>query len=208
MALHANASRTNAPDDKAHTIITHFSICGIEDVTEQWKIKQENHQKQRTKERRMRKYAVNSPAALPQTSARSPCSPTLLHCPICIWRRSTGWGSICWRERRSSWAPFRDGRVARIDFGMGVCGTAVREKRTQRVDSTHHCDNHIVCDPASKSEIVVPLERLAGDGGLYGVLDIDSPREARFDDVDREELEMLAAQLSAELRAKGWRNSL
>ena len=71
--------------------------------------------------------------------------------------------------------------VTQIHIGEGVCGTAVAEKKTQRVDDVHACPNHIACDLASSSEIVVPI--MKGEQVL-GVLDIDSPVAARFDGED------------------------
>jgi GAF domain-containing protein len=62
-----------------------------------------------------------------------------------------------------------------------VCGTAARERRTIVVPDVHAFSGHIACDARSRSEIVVPL--LDGDK-LYGVLDLDSPLEARFDQDD------------------------
>jgi GAF domain-containing protein len=78
--------------------------------------------------------------------------------------------------------PFQ-GKVAcvRIALDRGVCGTAARERRTIVVPDVHAFPGHIACDAASRSEIVVPL--LAGDK-LLGVLDLDSPLEARFDHDD------------------------
>ena len=76
----------------------------------------------------------------------------------------------------------------RIAVGDGVCGTAAAERRTLRVDDVHAFDGHIVCDPESRSEIVVPLS--VGDR-LLGVLDVDSPFEARFDDADQRGIERL-----------------
>ncbi len=78
----------------------------------------------------------------------------------------------------------------RIALGRGVCGTAARERRTIVVPDVHAFPGHIACDSASNSEIVVPL--VQGDG-LLGVLDLDSPRLARFDEGDRAGLERLAA---------------
>ena len=72
-----------------------------------------------------------------------------------------------------------------IPVGRGVCGTAVAENATQLVDDVHQFPGHIACDCASNSEIVVPLRR---DGKVIGVLDIDSPSLARFDEEDREGL--------------------
>ena len=78
--------------------------------------------------------------------------------------------------------PFQ-GRAAciRIPFGTGVCGVAAETRRVQRVEDVHAFPGHIACDSASNSEIVVPLIR---DGELIGVLDIDSPKHARFTEED------------------------
>jgi GAF domain-containing protein len=78
--------------------------------------------------------------------------------------------------------PFQ-GRPAciRIPFGMGVCGVAAQTRQVQLVEDVHAFPGHIACDSASNSEIVVPLIR---DGELLGVLDIDSPKHARFDSED------------------------
>ncbi|MBF8437478.1 GAF domain-containing protein [Halanaerobiaceae bacterium Z-7014] len=74
----------------------------------------------------------------------------------------------------------------RIKVGNGVCGTAVAKRKTQLVENVHDFDGHIACDPASKSELVIPLEI---EGTIIGVLDIDSPAEARFNREDQDYLE-------------------
>ena len=79
----------------------------------------------------------------------------------------------------------------RIALGKGVCGTAAASRQTQVVRDVHAFPGHIACDAASASEIVVPL--VAADGTLLGVLDLDSPVTARFDDEDRIGLERAAA---------------
>jgi GAF domain-containing protein len=78
--------------------------------------------------------------------------------------------------------PFQ-GRPAciRIKFGEGVCGAAAETKQVQRVDDVHAFPGHIACDSASNSELVVPIVR---DGELIAVLDLDSPRTARFSEED------------------------
>ena len=78
----------------------------------------------------------------------------------------------------------------RIAIGKGVCGTAALTRVTQVVADVHAFPGHIACDSASNSEIVVPLVR---DGALLGVLDLDSPIQARFDAQDCAGLERLAA---------------
>jgi L-methionine (R)-S-oxide reductase len=69
----------------------------------------------------------------------------------------------------------------RIAMGKGVCGTAAEQRQTVLVDNVHEFPDHIACDSASNSEIVVPLIK---HEQLVGVLDLDSPSLARFDDED------------------------
>lgn len=76
----------------------------------------------------------------------------------------------------------------RIPLGRGVCGTAADKNETVRVDDVHAFPGHIVCDPESKSEVVVPLSI---QDKLIGVLDIDSPQTARFSDADQTGVELL-----------------
>lgn len=80
----------------------------------------------------------------------------------------------------------------RIEIGKGVCGTAVQQDQTQRVADVHRFPGHIACDAASASEIVVPIH---SGGAVVGVLDIDSPETARFDEADESGLKALVAQL-------------
>ena len=83
--------------------------------------------------------------------------------------------------------PFQ-GKTACIEIpvGKGVCGTAVKENKTQLVPNVHEFPGHIACDSASNSEIVVPLRK---GGEIIGVLDLDSTSFGRFTEEDREGLE-------------------
>lgn len=78
----------------------------------------------------------------------------------------------------------------RIGLGKGVCGTAAASARTVVVPDVHAFPGHIACDSASRSEIVVPVVHGAR---VIGVLDLDSPRPARFDGTDAAGLEALVA---------------
>lgn len=78
----------------------------------------------------------------------------------------------------------------RIALGSGVCGTAAARRETLVVPDVHAFPGHIACDAASQAEIVVPL---ISAEKLIGVLDIDSPRLARFDAVDQRGIERLAS---------------
>ncbi len=74
----------------------------------------------------------------------------------------------------------------RIALGKGVCGTAAIRRETVVVPDVARFPGHIACDPASRSEIVVPIIQ---GGVLWGVLDVDSPEAGRFDEEDRAGLE-------------------
>lgn len=95
------------------------------------------------------------------------------------------------RDEQLVLGPFQ-GQVAcvRIPFGKGVCGVAAATRHTQRVEDVHAFPGHIACDSASNSELVIPLVK---GGRLVGVLDLDSPRLARFSEADQVGLERLAA---------------
>jgi L-methionine (R)-S-oxide reductase len=91
-----------------------------------------------------------------------------------------------------------------IALGDGVCGTAALKRAAVLVPDVHAVPGHIVCDEASQSEIVVPVFK---DGHLVGVLDMDSPRTGRFDEVDREQIEHLLRMLMDGTEVPGFRLS-
>jgi L-methionine (R)-S-oxide reductase len=79
---------------------------------------------------------------------------------------------------------------SRLPKGQGVCNRAFDEKRTVVVDDVSRAADHIYCDSASKSEMVVPL---LVDGKARGVFDLDSPELARFSAADQAGIEGLVA---------------
>jgi L-methionine (R)-S-oxide reductase len=88
----------------------------------------------------------------------------------------------------------------RIPLGQGVCGVAAKQQQSLRVADVHAFDGHIACDPASNSELVVPLivsER------LVGVLDIDSPFTDRFSAADQSGVEAVCRVLVRVLETAG-----
>jgi L-methionine (R)-S-oxide reductase len=90
--------------------------------------------------------------------------------------------------------PFQ-GKVAciRIPVGRGVCGTATATRETQRIDDVHSFLGHIACDGASNSELVVPI--IVNDN-VVAVLDIDSPKYARFTVDVQQEIEAVVNVLT------------
>lgn len=90
------------------------------------------------------------------------------------------------RDERLVLGPFQ-GKVAcvHIPLGRGVCGRSAASQLPLIVDDVHAFADHIVCDSASNSEIVLPV---MVNGALYGVFDIDSPVLARFQQSDQDGL--------------------
>jgi L-methionine (R)-S-oxide reductase len=83
-----------------------------------------------------------------------------------------------------------------IPYGKGVCGTAFAQQKTIVVADVHAFPGHITCDPASRSEIVVPLVL---SGHAIGVLDVDSASLARFQEDEKVFFTSLAQKISTRI---------
>ncbi|HEY3637869.1 MAG TPA: GAF domain-containing protein [Rhizomicrobium sp.] len=77
----------------------------------------------------------------------------------------------------------------RIAVGRGVCGAAIEGRKPLLVGDVNAFSDHIACDSASRSELVVPL--MNGEE-ILGVLDLDSPHVSRFDAEDLAGVQKLA----------------
>ncbi len=86
-----------------------------------------------------------------------------------------------------------------IEFGKGVCGTVAATQKTRIVDDVDAEPNHIACDSASQSEIVVPV---FVRGKLAAVLDVDSTAVAAFSTTDQHALEEICGWLGAALEGR------
>lgn len=84
-----------------------------------------------------------------------------------------------------------------IALGKGVCGASAQKQETLLVPDVNKFPGHIFCDGDSLSEMVVPLIQ---EGRLLGVLDLDSPKLARFDQEDKQGVEALAQAFLQALR--------
>ncbi len=80
----------------------------------------------------------------------------------------------------------------RIAKGRGVCGGCWEKKETLIVKDVNQFQDHIACNSASQSEIVVPIIR---NGVVVAVLDIDSAQLNTFDQIDKKYLEQLVAMI-------------
>jgi len=76
-----------------------------------------------------------------------------------------------------------------LERNVGVCWAAIDQDETQVVSDVHSYPGHIACDERTRSEVAVPIRDARGRS--FGVLDIDSHREAHFDEIDREGYELI-----------------
>ena len=106
-------------------------------------------------------------------------------------------GFYLFKDNTLKLGPFQ-GKVACmvIPLNKGVCGACATAKETIVVKDVHQFKGHIACDSRSKSEICVPI--ILNDK-FYGLLDIDSPIENRFSDIDKVNLEKAVEIISKEL---------
>ena len=141
----------------------------------------------------MTDYALltDQAAAMIQTAPHYVAARSNLSALICESMDRLNWAGFYLMDKGSLLVGPFQGRPAciRIEIGKGVCGTAVKEEKIQRVADVHAFPGHIACDSASRSEIVLPIR---SGGRIVGVLDIDSPEPERFSEEDEKGLALLA----------------
>ena len=84
-----------------------------------------------------------------------------------------------------------------IPIGQGICGLAARDGKTVVVPDVGKDARYLICSPATRSEIVVPIVKEGGE--VAGEIDIDSDRLDAFDGEDRLLLEETAKLISSVL---------
>jgi GAF domain-containing protein len=108
-------------------------------------------------------------------------------------------GFYLWQEEDDELVlgPFQ-GKPAciRIKADRGVCGAAYLQGKTIKVDDVHAFPGHIACDAQTLSELVIPLIK---QGKVMGVLDLDSPFNARFSETDAVELTLIMNRLAEKI---------
>jgi len=80
-----------------------------------------------------------------------------------------------------------------IPIENGICGAAVRERKTIVVPDVNADERYLACSTSTKSEIVVPIFK---DDQIVGEIDIDSDAPNAFTEHDRKVLEMVARKIS------------
>ena len=76
---------------------------------------------------------------------------------------------------------------------QGVCGAAFKSGNSLIVPDVGKFPGHIVCDPESKSEIVIPVKN--SENTVFALLDVDSDTIDAFSEEDAEFLEYLVSEL-------------
>jgi L-methionine (R)-S-oxide reductase len=89
--------------------------------------------------------------------------------------------------------PYQGPVACQVLQNTGVCLAAVNQNQSIVVPDVHKFPGHIACDSRSNSEIVVPVRN--PEGHIMAVLDIDSVAFGSFDQVDRDQLEVIAAMV-------------
>ena len=89
--------------------------------------------------------------------------------------------------------PYQGPVACQVLQNTGVCLAAVNQNQSIVVPDVHQFPGHIACDSRSNSEIVVPVRN--PEGHIMAVLDIDSVAFGSFDQVDRGQLEVIAAMV-------------
>jgi GAF domain-containing protein len=80
---------------------------------------------------------------------------------------------------------------SRIPVGVGVCGSAVVERRDINVPDVREVENYLACSLETRAELVV-LISAPESGRIHGQIDLDSDRPAAFTSEDERELKQVA----------------
>ncbi|KKB26971.1 Free methionine-(R)-sulfoxide reductase [Mycoplasmopsis meleagridis] len=108
------------------------------------------------------------------------------------------WAGFYIAENNNLYLHAFQGKVActEISFNRGVCGFAARNEQVVVVDNVHEFNDHIACDSASKSELVVPIFY---KNKLFALLDLDSPILKRFSSEIEDEMVLICRELEKKL---------
>ena len=85
----------------------------------------------------------------------------------------------------------------RIAVGVGVCGTAVAERKNQVIADVRELSNYLACSLETRAELVVLI--FSPTHEILGQIDIDGHTVGAFDASDEAMLESMAKTL-----AKRW----
>ncbi len=115
--------------------------------------------------------------------------------------RDLNWaGFYFYKENQLVLGPFQGlPACTRLSLDKGVCAKAFCDEEVIKVDDVHEFIDHIACDSASESELVIPLFY---DEKVYGVLDLDAPIKSRFTDIEVEGFAKIARLIEDKVYTK------
>lgn len=115
--------------------------------------------------------------------------------------RDLNWaGFYFYKENQLVLGPFQGlPACTRLSLDKGVCAKAFCDEGVIKVDDVHEFSDHIACDSASESELVLPLFY---QGEVYGVLDLDSPIKSRFSQVEVDGFTKIASLIEDKIYIK------
>jgi GAF domain-containing protein len=83
----------------------------------------------------------------------------------------------------------------RIAVGVGVCGTAVAERKNQVIADVRELTNYLACSLETRAELVVLI--MSPEHEILGQIDIDGHTVGAFDSSDEAMLEAMAKTLAS-----------
>lgn len=135
------------------------------------------------------KFSINK--ELPLVSSLANCSKLIYD-----YFDNTSWAGFYITDENNNLylGPFQgDTAVMYIEYGFGVCGASLADKKTYIVTNVHEFPGHIACSSLSNSEIVVPIIK---NNKVVAVIDLDSNLYNNYDEADAVILEKVALILS------------
>jgi len=85
---------------------------------------------------------------------------------------------------------------SKIPIGEGVCGNAIAEGKDVIIPDVSAVDHYLVCDPRTKSEMVVLIR---GGDQIFGQINLDSRTADAFTDEDGTSVQVVADKLAEQL---------
>lgn len=135
------------------------------------------------------KFSINKD--LPLVSSLANCSKLIYD-----YFDNTSWAGFYITDDKNNLylGPFQgDTATMYIEYGFGVCGASLADKKTYIVPNVHEFPGHIACSSLSNSEIVVPIIK---NNKVVAVIDLDSNLYNNYNENDAVILEKVALVLS------------
>jgi L-methionine (R)-S-oxide reductase len=84
-----------------------------------------------------------------------------------------------------------------LEHPHGACWHAILNRNSLIIPDVNLFQDHIACDPRSKSELVIPF--CSSDSRVYGVIDLDSDQSHAFCDIDEKAISKILSLIDFKL---------